>query len=80
MVADAIYVVPAARTDTYSWAPSLPSAGGYAVYAKWVADGGRVSDAVYGIYHAGGLAEVAQDQPRPTCASCTTTTLARPRS
>ena len=62
VVADAIYVVPAARTDTYSWAPSLPSAGDYAVYAKWVADGGRASDAVYGIYHAGGLAEVAQDQ------------------
>lgn len=62
VVADAIYVVPAARTDTYSWAPSLPSAGDYAVYAKWVADAGRASDAVYGIYHAGGLAEVAQDQ------------------
>ena len=49
-------------TASFSWAPSLPSVGDYAVYAKWVADAGRASDAVYGIYHAGGLAEVAQDQ------------------
>ena len=63
VVADAVYVVKAAQSyDSYSWAPSLPSAGDYAVYAKWAADAGRASDAVYGIYHAGGLAEVAQDQ------------------
>ena len=44
----AIYLVPASSpTASFSWAPSLPSAGDYAVY---------------GIYHAGGLAEVAQDQ------------------
>ncbi len=62
MVADAIYVVPAARDhDSYSWAPGLPAAGDYAVYAKWAADAGRASDAVYGVYHAGGLAEVALD-------------------
>ena len=63
VVADAIYVVPAARVyDSYSWAPGLPAAGDYAVYAKWAADAGRASDAVYGVYHAGGLAEVALDQ------------------
>ena len=63
VVADAVYLVKKAQVyDSYSWAPSLPSAGDYAVYAKWAADAGRASDAVYGIYHTGGLAEVAQDQ------------------
>ena len=63
VVADAAYLVKKAQVyDSYSWAPGLPSAGDYAVYAKWAADAGRASDAVYGIYHAGGLAEVAQDQ------------------
>ena len=43
-VADAIYVVkPAASFDSYTWAPGLPSAGTYAVYAKWVADAGRAA-------------------------------------
>ena len=44
VVADAIYVVKAARSyDSYSWAPGLPSAGDYAVYAKWAADAGRAA-------------------------------------
>ena len=44
VVADAIYVVKAARSyDSYSWAPALPSAGDYAVYAKWAADAGRAA-------------------------------------
>ena len=63
VIADAIYVVqPATSFDSYTWAPSLPSAGSYAVYAKWVAEAGRATDAVYGIYHQGGVAEVSQNQ------------------
>ena len=62
-VADAIYVVPAAQTyDSYTWAPTLPSAGSYQVYAKWAPDADRATDAVYGIFHDGGLAEVPVDQ------------------
>jgi RHS repeat-associated protein len=65
VVADAIAVTPPiSLSDRFEWAPSLPAAGEYAIYAKWQADPSRASDAVYEIAHDGGVAQVTVDQTR----------------
>jgi hypothetical protein len=63
VVADAIAVTPPiSLADKFEWAPTLPAAGDYAVYAKWQAEASRASDATYEITHDGGVAQVSVDQ------------------
>ena len=46
----------------FDWSPTLPSAGDYAVYAKWQAADDRATDATYEIAHSGGVDQVTVDQ------------------
>jgi RHS repeat-associated protein len=63
VVADAVAITsPLTLTDRFDWSPTLPSAGDYAVYAKWQAADDRATDATYEITHSGGVAEVTVDQ------------------
>jgi RHS repeat-associated protein len=65
VVADAIAVTPPiSLSDKFEWAPTLPAADDYAVYAKWQAEAGRATDAIYEITHDGGVAQVSVDQTR----------------
>lgn len=65
VVADAIAVTPPINlSDKFEWAPTLPAAGEYAVYAKWQAAAGRATDAAYEITHDGGVDQVTVDQTR----------------
>jgi RHS repeat-associated protein len=63
VAADAIYYAnDNAPPDSFAWAPTLPSAGDYAVYAKWptgATDGGT---ALYTIVHDGGVASRSLSQ------------------
>ncbi len=63
VVADALYIVKAEPlTDAVTWAPTLPAAGAYQVYAIWTSDETRATDALYRIVHDGGTAEVTRNQ------------------
>jgi RHS repeat-associated protein len=63
VVADAVAVTPPlSLADHFDWSPTLPSAGDYAVYAKWQAADDRATDATYEITHSGGVDQVTVDQ------------------
>ncbi|WP_420347619.1 RHS repeat-associated core domain-containing protein [Pelagibius sp.] len=63
VVADALYIVKTEPlTDAVTWAPVLPAAEAYQVYAKWTSDETRATDARYSIVHDGGTAEVTRNQ------------------
>lgn len=63
VVADAVAITsPLTLTDRFDWSPTLPSAGEYAVYAKWQAAADRATDATYEITHSNGVDEVTVDQ------------------
>ncbi len=50
------------ETATASWTPNLPQDGDYAVYVWYRNGSNRVTDALYRIYHAGGVTEVRLNQ------------------
>jgi RHS repeat-associated protein len=63
VAADAIYyandnTVP----DSFTWTPTIPSAGDYAVYAKWPTSATDSGTAVYTITHDGGVASQGVSQ------------------
>ena len=63
VVADAVAITsPLTLTDRFDWSPTLPSAGDYAVYAKWQSALDRATDATYEVTHSGGVATVTVDQ------------------
>jgi RHS repeat-associated protein len=63
VVADAVAITsPLNLTDRFDWSPTFPSAGEYAVYAKWQAAEDRAIDATYEVTHSGGVDEVTVDQ------------------
>ena len=45
-----------------TWTTDIPTAGTYKVYARWISDTNRPTNAPYTIYHQGGSTEVAVDQ------------------
>ncbi len=50
------------ESATASWIPNLPQEGDYAVYVWYRNGSNRVTDALYRIYHAGGVTEVRLNQ------------------
>jgi cytochrome c551/c552 len=56
------YHVPAAGSDTFTWTPTITTAGTYEVWARWTSAGNRASDATYTVYHDAGSTPVAKDQ------------------
>lgn len=51
-----------APTATATWAPTLPAAGTYAVYAWWDSGSTRATNATYTVNHAGGATAVVVNQ------------------
>jgi RHS repeat-associated protein len=63
VAADAIAIVPAAALGAFTWAPTLPSAGTYQIFAKWPGGvPGLASDALYSVAHSGGVTDVTLSQ------------------
>ena len=63
VIADAIRAIPVnAAPNMATWAPSLPSAGRYDVYARWTAHPNRTTLATYTVHHSGGSTDVPVDQ------------------
>jgi hypothetical protein len=63
VAADAVRVVPErAPTDKFTWTPTIPSAGSYDVYARWVAASANAGAADYVVTHAGGPSTVTVSQ------------------
>lgn len=63
VIADAIRAIPVnAAPNTATWAPSLPSAGPYQVYAHWTAHPNRATLATYTVHHSDGSTDVPVDQ------------------
>jgi hypothetical protein len=56
------YHVPGSGTDTFTWTPTLTTAGTYEVFARWCEDPSRAWDATYTIYHDGGSTPAPVDQ------------------
>jgi hypothetical protein len=51
-----------AGSNTYTWPLDVPSAGKYAVYARWTALAGRNRTATYTVTHADGTTDTVFDQ------------------
>jgi len=49
-------------SDQATWTANLPSAGNYAVYARWTAESNRATSAAYSVVHSGGTATVNANQ------------------
>jgi hypothetical protein len=47
------YHVSGAGSDTFTWTPTISTAGPYTVYGRWTQDPSRAPDATYKIYHDG---------------------------
>jgi RHS repeat-associated protein len=63
VAADAIYYAnDNAVPDSFTWTPTIPSAGDYAVYAKWPTSATDSGTAVYTITHDGGVASQSVSQ------------------
>jgi RHS repeat-associated protein len=53
----------AKRPGAFTWAPALPSAGTYQIFAKWPGGvSGLASDAVYSVSHTSGVADLTVSQ------------------
>ena len=65
VAADAVAVVPTGAVDSFTWSPTLPTAGKYQVYASYAPGSDRASDASYQINYTGGTATVTVDQRQP---------------
>jgi hypothetical protein len=53
--------------DTATWTPDLPEAGDYKVYARWVDNANRATDAPYTIHYSGGSDTIDVDQTTAGC-------------
>jgi hypothetical protein len=51
-----------AGSDTFTWTPTVATAGSYKVYARWTQDPSRASDATYTVYDNSGSTAVPVDQ------------------
>jgi hypothetical protein len=49
-------------TETFTWTPTITTAGTYGVWARWVESPSYANDATYTIYHDGGNTPVEKDQ------------------
>jgi hypothetical protein len=56
------YHAPGSGSDTFTWTPTIPTAGTYEVFAWWTEHSNRAPDATYTIYYDGGSIAVAVDQ------------------
>ncbi|MDH3970492.1 MAG: RHS domain-containing protein, partial [Rhodospirillales bacterium] len=60
--ADWIYHAAGTGTASASFAPALPAAGTYRVYARWTQRANRASNAPFTVHHAGGSTTVRVNQ------------------
>ncbi|QEX22835.1 hypothetical protein FRZ61_27680 [Hypericibacter adhaerens] len=63
VVADAIYYVQdGAPVDSFTWTPTISSAGEYQLYARWTASSANSGAAQYTVVHDGGTSLVTASQ------------------
>ena len=63
VAADALYIVSdAAPSDSFTWTPTIATAGDYQVFARWVASSTNSSAATYTITHASGTSTATVNQ------------------
>jgi len=63
VAADAIYLAgTAAPTDSFTWTPTLPSAGSWRILVRWPVSSGNTAAARYTVTHAGGTTVITLNQ------------------
>ena len=60
--ADWLYHAAGTGANSVTWAPAIPAAGRYTVYARWTVNANRATNAPYTVHHAGGQTTVPVNQ------------------
>ncbi|MDH3473769.1 MAG: DUF6531 domain-containing protein [Rhodospirillales bacterium] len=56
------YHAPGTGANSFTWTPTIASAGRYTVHARWTALANRATDAPYTVHHAGGATTLRVNQ------------------